>query len=300
MKRGTPQGGVISPLLANIALHGMEAVLQASFPKSQCPRLIRYADDFVVLHPNLEVIIRAKHILEEWLAPLGLELNQEKTRIAHTLQKQDGRAGFDFLGFAVRQFSVGKTHSGKTTRGGLLGFKTIITPSKQTVRRHLLAVRSVIQNHKSSTQEQLIKVLNPIIRGWTSYYRTVVSRKTFNKLDAILFDRLWAWAIRRHPNKSKKWIARKYWLHTSQWRFSTSDKLTLRRYSDQRIRRHIKIRGIESPYNSNSSVYWSRRSTRYYKLFGGAIDKGHNSEEPCALKGARTVLKTSRSSDTPI
>ncbi len=159
---------------------------------------------------------------------------------------------------------------------------------QRTIQCPIPADTSVLE-----TKEVYNKAVQHVIDvGW--------SKRTFNKLDAILFDRLWAWAIRRHPNKSKKWIARKYWLHTSQWRFSTSDKLTLRRYSDQPIRRHIKIRGIESPYNLSSSVYWSRRLTRYYKLYGGAIDKDRNSEEPCALKGARTVLKTSRSSDTPI
>jgi RNA-directed DNA polymerase len=146
---GTPQGGVISPLLANIALHGMEELIMGIAPsidmkdrrggqlgirdKVKSISLIRYADDFVVLHEQIEVIHRCKKEIEAWLSGIGLELKPSKTRIAHTLDKHnDEESGFNFLGFKIRQYPVGKYQSGSKTRGGLLGFKTIITPTKES------------------------------------------------------------------------------------------------------------------------------------------------------------------------
>lgn len=148
---GTPQGGVLSPLLANIALHGLEELVMNLAPSFDMKRkdgtqigtrdklksvtLIRYADDFVVLHENLEVILLIKKEIEGWLQNIGLEFKPSQTRIAHTLKEHEGKkAGFDFLGFNIRQFPVGKYTSGKV-RGKLLGFKTIITPSKESQDR---------------------------------------------------------------------------------------------------------------------------------------------------------------------
>lgn len=126
---GTPQGGVVSPLLANIALHGMETALTEAYrPKEGKPNFVRYADDFVVFHPTEEGIVKAKAVLETWIKDIGLEMKPSKTRITHTLQAYQGMIGFDFLGWTVRQFPVGKTHSGKNHHRPL-GFKTIIAPS---------------------------------------------------------------------------------------------------------------------------------------------------------------------------
>lgn len=150
---GTPQGGVLSPLLANVALHGIEELIMGLAPKFEMRdhrghtfglrdklksvSLIRYADDFVVVHENYEVIELCKSEIEKWLSGIGLELKPSKTRLAHTLLKLESEEpGFNFLGFNVRQFPVGKYHSGSKTRGGLLGFKTIITPNKESQRRH--------------------------------------------------------------------------------------------------------------------------------------------------------------------
>jgi RNA-directed DNA polymerase len=150
---GTPQGGVISPLLANIALHGLEELIMGISPSIDMKRpdgtqmsvrdkvksisLIRYADDFVVLHEQIEVIHRCKTAIEEWLREMGLELKPSKTRIAHTLEThEDNESGFNFLGFNIRQFPVGKYQSGSKSRGGLLGFKTIITPTKESQKSH--------------------------------------------------------------------------------------------------------------------------------------------------------------------
>jgi RNA-directed DNA polymerase len=139
---GTPQGGVISPLLANIALYGMENRIQQAFPKRKvyqdgkytgvisAAHLIRYADDFVILHEDITVVQRCREIISEWLKGTGLELKPSKTHLAHTLEEHEGNIpGFNFLGFNIRQFPVGKYQSGRNN-GNLLGFKTIITPSQ--------------------------------------------------------------------------------------------------------------------------------------------------------------------------
>jgi RNA-directed DNA polymerase len=169
---GTPQGGVISPLLANIALHGMENQIKeyvgslrylGSSPtnRKDSVSLIRYADDFVILHKDLTVVQGCQVIISDWLKDMGLELKPSKTRLAHTLnQTENEKPGFNFLGFNVRQFSVGKYHSGKTTKGELLGFKTIITPSQEKVKVQHDKIAAVIDNHKAMPQAVLIKNLN--------------------------------------------------------------------------------------------------------------------------------------------
>jgi RNA-directed DNA polymerase len=217
---GTPQGGVVSPTLANIALHGMELELKkfARTWKGRKDRnesslsIVRYADDFVILHKDIERIVQCKELIEHWLVEIGLELKPSKTRISHTLYKYEGNVGFDFLGFTVRQFEVGKKHSGKSTKGALLGFKTIIKPSEAKIKTHIEKLGDVIDKHQASSQDLLIMRLNQIIRGWSNYYRTVCSKETYSRCDHLLYSQLKRWAERRHPNKSKSWVANKYWL----------------------------------------------------------------------------------------
>jgi RNA-directed DNA polymerase len=133
--------------------------------------LIRYADDFVILHKDLTVVQGCQAMISDWLKDIGLELKPSKTRLAHTLNPvENEKPGFNFLGFSVRQFSVGKYHSGKNAHGQLLGFKTIITPSQEKVKVHYDKIAAVIDSHKSLPQSALIKHLNPIIRGWSNYY----------------------------------------------------------------------------------------------------------------------------------
>ncbi len=197
---------------ANIALHGMENQIKQfalTLPGSktanrQAISLIRFADDFVILHENLTVVQRCQQIIAEWLSRIGLELKPSKTRISHTLNKHEDNVGFDELGFTIRQLPVGKCHSGKNRGGTLLGFKTIITPSKAKLNVHTQKVGKLIESHKSVPQSDLIAHLNPIIRGWTSYYASVVSKRIFNKADSILFSQLKATAEHRHPNKSSQ------------------------------------------------------------------------------------------------
>src|SRR5207244_1988273 len=142
---GTPQGGVLSPLLANVALHGLEEQVAEALTSTRRvdgkmerrpPTVIRYADDLVVLHPDLDVIRRSREVIAEWLKGMSLELKPSKTFISHTLEEHEGKVGFDFLGFTVRQFRVGKHHTGKNGHGTPLGFKTLIKPSKRKVKEH--------------------------------------------------------------------------------------------------------------------------------------------------------------------
>ena len=272
---GTPQGGVRSPLLANVALHGLETAIVSAFPATGtkkgvvAPIVVRYADDFVVLHPDLPCVERAQAVATSWLADMGLELKPSKTHVGHTLHAYGGQAaGFDFLGFTVRQFRVGKTHSGKTRAGARLGFKTIIRPSKAALGRHARALGQKVRYHKAATQAALIGQLNPIIAGWSRYYSAVVAKAAFSDMDHVLFAQLRRWGRRRHPGKSAHWVARQYW-HPEQgrWRFATRDGMSLRKHATTAIRRHVKVRSAKSPFDGDWS-YWAARTGRHPSLPG--------------------------------
>lgn len=286
---GTPQGGVISPLLANIALHGMEErikqVAETLPGKKRENRnalsLIRYADDFVILHENITVVQRCKAIIAEWLNGMGLELKPSKTRLVHTLNKYEGQeAGFNFLGFNVRQYPVSKYNTGCNTNGKSLGFKTLITPSKEKVKVHYEQIVGIIEQHKSAPQAALIAHLNPVITGWANYFSTVVSKETYSELDTKVYRKLKSWGKRRHPNKSGKWVANKYWqaIDGDNWVFATPQErknpMQLLKHSATEIRRYVKVKGEASPYDGNL-IYWSTRM-------------GHNPEVP---KNVATLLK---------
>lgn len=253
---GTPQGGVISPLLANIALHGMETRIKQVNRKAH---LIRFADDFIILHERLEVVQACQQVIAQWLSELGLALHDTKTRYTHTLQEYQGNVGFDFLGFTVRQYRIGK-HQSKSH----LGHKTLITPSKENLKRHLEQVRSIIHQLRAAPQRVLIRALNPVIRGWTNYYASGVSKKTFGKAQWQTFLKLWRWATRRHPNKSRSWVARKYW-HQSQFSTNPEGKMRLINHQAVAIQRHVKVKADRSPFDGDW-LYWSQRLGRHPEL----------------------------------
>lgn len=262
-ERGTPQGGVISPMLANIALHGMETAVHAVFNvhESRSLTVVRYADDFVILYPNREGIERARQVVTAWLQGMGLHLSHKKTKVVHTLDGSTGLdVGFDFLGFNVRQYPVGMTHSGTNSSGRRLGFKTHIKPSKEAVKRHYERLAEVVRNHRAITQYDLIKTLNTRIRGWCNYYRTVVSKETFSDLDHLMFGLLRRWGNYRHPNKNRTWVERKYWrtIGSNRWRFTTPDGFDLLLHAATPITRHLKVKGTASPFDGNLT-YWARR-----------------------------------------
>ena len=289
---GTPQGGVVSPLLANIALHGMEERIKEyattwkgkKKENKKSLSLIRYADDFVIIHERLEVVEQGKQIISNWLAEYDLEIKPEKTQIVHTLKQHNGKKpGFNFLGFNIRQYPVGKYQSGKNTNGEKLGFKTIIKPSSEGVKRHYAKVAEVITKHNSAPQIALVVKLNPILRGWSNYYRTVCSKETYSKVSNLIFLRLRRWAYRRHPRKSKKWIVDKYWktVGGDNWVFGDKD-VNLHKHPSTPIVRHTKVKGEASPYDGNTK-YWATRMGRHPELSGSVARLLKKQKGKCAM-----------------
>ena len=277
---GTPQGGVISPLLANIALHGMIDDIVNHFPRTKRrkdgstnwdykPRIIRYADDFVVLHEDYDVILQCKELIAQWLEQVGLEIKPSKTRICHTLKdvKVNGKmeeAGFDFLGFNIRSYPTGKHHSAKTGWKKNLGFKTLIKPSKKKILAHHEEIKEVIKTNKKSSQTALIARLNPTIKGWCNYYRTVCSKETFSSEDNILWNMLRAWtASRKKGNAPLINALSKYFTYGKHghWTFQTKE-ISLYYHAETKIMRHQLVKPEASYYDGNWS-YWSKRRGNY-------------------------------------
>ncbi|NEQ85789.1 MAG: group II intron reverse transcriptase/maturase [Moorea sp. SIO2I5] len=259
---GTPQGGIISPLLANIALHGMEQAIwdYANSVKGKKTHykkglaLIRYADDFVILHQDQKVVEECQEVINNWLHDMGLELKPSKTKMTYTFN------GFEFLGFNIRQYKVGKNHSQQ-------GFKTIIKPSKDAILEHFERLSKVIDRHKAAPQEALIKHLKPIIRGWCNYYRGVCSKETFQDLGYMLWNKLQRWGYRRHPKKTKTWVNKKYWgtIGGDNWVFMADEDNYLPKHAKTEIIRHKKIQDTRSPYDGDL-IYWSTRMREHPEM----------------------------------
>ena len=186
---GTPQGGIVSPVMCNMALDGMANMLKKNFPQQKGIHFIRYADDFIVTGHSKEILENdIKPAIAAFLRERGLELSQEKTRVTHITE------GFDFLGQNMRKYPS----------GGRL--KLLIKPAKKNIHSFLEEIRKVFRKSRSITQADLIKILNPKIRGWANYHRSVVSKETFSKIDHIIWHLCFRWAKRRHPDKSKGWV----------------------------------------------------------------------------------------------
>ncbi|TJZ94346.1 group II intron reverse transcriptase, partial [Actinacidiphila oryziradicis] len=249
-------GGVISPLLLNIALHGMEEAAGVRFATRKgtvmwaakgTPILVRYADDLAVFCTSKEEAEIVKLRLGEWLEPRGLRFNEEKTRILHLSE------GFDFLGFNVRRH----------------GDSLIIKPSKDAVKRIRNRLRTEMQALLGHSITVVLRRLAPVVRGWSAYYRTVVSSRVLSALDSYVWTLTYKWAKRTHPKKSKHWIVSKYFgrLNRSKndnWVFG--DRTTgahLPKFAWTSIRRHQLVRGKSSPDDPTLCDYWSqRRKTR--------------------------------------
>ncbi|GHV62397.1 group II intron reverse transcriptase/maturase [Bacteroidia bacterium] len=253
--QGTPQGGIISPTLANATLDGMEKLVKEKYHadylakvKVLSPKvhLVRYADDFVVTAAKRETLEEIQILLTEFLSDRGLMLSEEKTLITH-LSK-----GFDFLGFSVRKYSD----------------KLLIKPSKKSQKKMVEKLHEVVFSNKSVAQNALISQLNPIITGWGNYFKYVVSKKVFSRTDHILFGLLKRWAFRRHTNKSQRWILNKYF-HSDgkkKWCFKEviekSGKcyiFVLKKLSDIPISRHVKIKKDANPFDWAWAVYFEKR-----------------------------------------
>ena len=277
-EKGTPQGGVLSPLLANIALNGIENML--SDWVSEIPALspgghriskpnlrrrllfARYADDFVVLHPQKEIVESAKTLIEKFLKTMGLELHPDKTRITHTYISVDNRKpGFKFLGFWIRNYQVGKTKRGK--RG--MEYKTFIRPHPQNISEVLQKTKAVLRQNRNIVS--VVERLNPIIRGWANYFSTVASKRVFTTMDKTLMVQLMKWGKRKHPTRSKAWIRNRYLIRDVKdgkfrLRFGYIGKkqevIGIHYFAETPIVRYMKIIGDKSIYD-NDLVYWSER-----------------------------------------
>ena len=274
---GTPQGGIISPLLANIALHGMRNQLDKYInslggnrrANRQTITFLRYADDFVIMHPDKETLVSLKGEIEQFLKPIGLELHPKKTRILHTLNYVDNiPPGFSFLGFDIIQRSKWVRMRKATTKVETKQtFITLISPSREGIKRHKLKIREIIRRYRGANQERLIQKLNPIIRGYALSKRTQISSRIFQDLDAYLFMHLWKWAKRRHPKMSKYKLKEKYWhsVKNQNWVFGIKSKteadlsLQLQYHSKIPIKRYAKVKGTASPFDGNL-IYWAKRT----------------------------------------
>lgn len=249
-EEGTPQGGVVSPLLANIALHGIEEAHTIKRKQGTATlvqqKLIRYADDFLIIFGRGETPKTMQEIIREvneTLSPIGLQLKESKTRLVKSSE------GFDFLGFNVRKFRCQDA------------WKTIIRPSKEAKLRHYARLKQIVEKHGHSAQRMLIAELNPIIRGWSNYYRTANAKRYFSLMDHKLFQSLWSWATSRCKNTAKGTIKTKYW---KGWRFEEGDYL-LNRHSDTKIESHVKVKESRSPYDGDL-IYWAQRLSQYSGL----------------------------------
>lgn len=253
-EQGTPQGGVLSPLLANIALDGMERLfgMETETGRSLSPSrrkginkgisLIRYADDFVVIAPTKDVLLTyVIPKLQIFLQERGLNFNQKKTRIIHRTE------GFNFLGFTVKYW--------KTNHSAIL----LCKPQKQKILNHLRQSKEVLKTNKQTTTENLIKRLNPIIRGWANYYRHANAKKVFNYINYRLFKMLWKWVTRRHPSKTTTWCKQRYFKRVGQknWVFGTTTA-TLFNPTSIPIKPYFKVTNFASPYNPSQRTYWEK------------------------------------------
>lgn len=250
---GTPQGGIISPVLANLTLDGLEQAVNLSVSPKDTPRrpfkinVVRYADDFIVTGASKEVLQnQVRPAIEVFLKARGLELAGEKTKVTHIAQ------GFDFLGQNIRKYSG----------------KLLITPARKSVKALLDKVRKIVNENKSATQANLILNFNPVIRGWAMYHRHIVSKARFTWIDHQIWRILWRWAVRRHAKKGAKWVKKKYfyvegarhWVFASDGRVNDiSQRLRLFSATTVLIVRHIKIRSAVNPYNPAWNAYLERR-----------------------------------------
>jgi len=263
-EEGTPQGGIISPVLANLVLDGIEDLLGRKYGSSKLAgrstsqtirngvHFVRYADDFVVTSHSRETLENEiKPLVRDFLADRGLTLSQEKTKVTHISE------GFDFLGQNVRKYRYGTSNE-----------KLLIKPSKKNVKTFLDGMAQTIRSMRTARQVDLINALNLKVQGWANYHRHVVSKDTFNKVDHVIWRTVWRWAKRRHPSKSTAWVKNRYFraIGERSWCFSAPREgkgktglVTLKTAMDVEIRRHTKIRGAANPFNPADETYFEER-----------------------------------------
>jgi RNA-directed DNA polymerase len=253
---GTPQGGVISPVLLNVALDGMEQAAGVRYRTSGVnadravpgsPVLVKYADDLVVMCGNREQAEQVKERLAAWLAPRGLTFNEDKTRVVRLEE------GFEFLGMHIRRYPNGKL---------------LIKPSKAAVQRFRKRLTAEMRALRGANAPAVANRLNPIIRGWSAYYRSVVSKRTFVQLDTHMWKLAMSWAKRRHPNKSGRWVVDRYFgafhpTRRDRWIFGDHDSgAYLAKFAWTKIVRHQAVKGRASPDDPDLIDYWAERRRR--------------------------------------
>jgi RNA-directed DNA polymerase len=291
---GAPQGGVISPLLMSIALHGMEQALGVRYDKrgqiKGSRALVRYADDWVVFCESKEDAQEARRQAQKWLLKRGLRLSEDKTRVVHLTE------GFDFLGFNIRHYPAPKTARS--------GYKLLIKPSKDSVSNFKDRMRSEWMNLKGHNAMEVLKRLNPIVRGWANYFRIGVSKHTFETLDHWMLARCARHVRSNHPRKGWRWCRQKYWgqlnpERADRWVFG--DKSTgayLLKLSWTPIRRHVLVKGAASPDDPALRGYWIERERRKLeegllppRLMGLArAQQGRSAEHPCSTEKPSTAI----------
>lgn len=253
-KAGTPQGGIISPVLANMVLDGLTDAIHGCVASTKTGRrplkvhVVRYADDFVVTGASKTVLEQqVRPAVIKFLAERGLELSQEKTKITHIT------TGFDFLGQNVRRYAG----------------KLLITPAKKNIASLLEKVRAFVKANVGATQANLIRTLNPIIRGWAMYHRHIVAKSRFSWIDHQIWKLLWKWALRRHPMKPAGWVKNRYFqiLGCKHWVFAAKEReagRTSHLYGFEAmsipIVRHVKIRDGANPFDPAWDDYFIRRA----------------------------------------
>ena len=270
---GTPQGGIISPTLANLTLDGLEATLRNKFAVTKTGKVngnvaakhqvnfARYADDFIITGKSKELLEKeVKPLVENFLKERGLTLSVEKTKITHIEE------GFDFLGWNFRKYDG----------------KLLIKPSRRNVQTFLQGIRETVKGNKTVKQESLIGKLNPKIRGWANYHKGTVAKEIFAKVDTEVWKVIWQWATRRHPNKGLHWIKERYFKPEGNrnWIFTAHTKtkegkpriLKLVKASDTKIQRHIKIRGEANPFDPEQETYFEDRLG--WKMMASSRGKG--------------------------
>jgi RNA-directed DNA polymerase len=290
---GTPQGGVISPLLLNVALHGLEAAAgvryvisgkSAGDTKVGSPVVIRYADDLVALCHSQQQAQQVKARLVEWLAPRGLVFNEDKTQIIHI-----GQSGFDFLGFNVRRY----------------GGKLLIKPSKAAIRRIRKKLAAEMHALRGSNAQAVLAAIVPITRGWAAYYRCVVSKRMFTALDDYMWKLTYKWACYSHSNKPKFWIVNRYYgrfntARQDNWVFGDRDSGGyLPKFAWTKIVRHYMVPGTASPDDPGLAQYWADRRRRHKPpLDNGTLRLIQEQKGRCPLCG-EYLLHADREPNSP-
>jgi RNA-directed DNA polymerase len=287
-EEGTPQGGVASPLLLNIALHEMETAAGARYGADHhamkgSPVLIRYADDFVVHCHTRQQALEVKARLAAWLAPRGLAFNEDKTKVVSLSE------GYAFLGFNVRRY----------------GRKLLIKPSKTAIRRIRRRLRDELRSLRGSNAQAVIKRLNPIIRGWAAYYRTQVSAVAFGKLDYYLWRLTWKWAIRSHANKPTSWVFARYFgkfnkARQDRWVFGDrASGAFMHRFAWTNIVRHPIVKHAASPDDPALADYWAWRRQKATLPINRTALWLHRQQDGCCAICKATLLAASDRPQTP-